>query len=66
MDRSRYPGICYGAANWISVGLTQGRGRMDRSGQAQDERKEIVLYPYKTGPAASVMFAAGCGEQRSG
>lgn len=45
VDRSRYRGTCYRAANWISVGLTQGRGRMDRSGKTQGERKEIFLYP---------------------
>lgn len=47
VDRSRYTGACYRAANWIPVGLTQGRGRMDRSGQAAGERKEIFLYPLR-------------------
>lgn len=49
VDRSRYQGTCYRAANWISVGLTQGRGRMDRSGKAEGVRKEIFLYPLKRG-----------------
>jgi hypothetical protein len=47
VDRSRYLGTCYRAANWISVGLTQGRGRMDRSGKALGERKEILLFPLR-------------------
>jgi hypothetical protein len=47
VDRSRYTGTCYRAANWTSVGLTQGRGRMDRSGKAQGERKEIFLFPLR-------------------
>jgi hypothetical protein len=47
VDRSRYAGTCYRAANWISVGVTQGRGRMDRSGTAQGERKEIFVYPLR-------------------
>jgi len=47
VDRSRYIGTCYRAANWTSVGLTQGRGRMDRSGQARGESKEIFLYPLR-------------------
>jgi hypothetical protein len=47
VDRSRYLGTCYRAANWTSVGLTQGRGRMDRSGQTCGERKEIFLYPLR-------------------
>ena len=45
VDEARYYGGCYRAANWISVGLTQGRGRMDRSGHAQQGRKRIFLYP---------------------
>jgi len=45
VDRDRYSGTCYRAANWVSVGLTQGRGRMDRTRSAQGSRKEIFLYP---------------------
>jgi hypothetical protein len=45
VDQMRYHGGCYRAANWRQVGLTQGRGRMDRSGQAQGERKHIFLFP---------------------
>jgi Domain of unknown function (DUF4338) len=45
VDRERYSGTCYRAANWVSVGFTQGRGRMDRTGQGQGPRKEIFLYP---------------------
>jgi hypothetical protein len=40
-----YTGTCYRAANWIYVGQTQGRGRMDRSHQALGTRKDILLYP---------------------
>jgi Druantia protein DruA len=45
VDPERYRGTCYRAANWIEVGMTQGRGRMDRSGCAQGIRKQIFLYP---------------------
>ena len=45
VDPARYRGVCYRAANWIQVGMTQGRGRMDRSGRAQGIRKQIFLYP---------------------
>ena len=45
VDRERYSGTCYRAANWVSVGFTQGRGRMDRTGKGQASRKEIFLYP---------------------
>ena len=40
-----YSGTCYRAANWIQVGQTQGRGRMDRAHQAQGSAKDILLYP---------------------
>jgi hypothetical protein len=30
VDSARYGGVCYRAANWIWVGTTSGRGRMDR------------------------------------
>jgi len=40
-----YAGTCYRAANWIYVGQTQGRGRMDRAHQAQLSCKDIWLYP---------------------
>jgi hypothetical protein len=45
VDPTRYHGGCYRAANWTEVGLTQGRGRMDRSGKAQGVRKHIFLFP---------------------
>src|SRR5436309_3760661 len=43
--RDRSGGTWYRAATWSSVGLTQGRGRMDRTRSAQGSRKEILLYP---------------------
>ncbi|MGI8742859.1 MAG: Druantia anti-phage system protein DruA, partial [Bryobacteraceae bacterium] len=45
VDQTRCHGGCYRAANWTLVGLTQGRGRMDRSGKAQGVRKYIFLLP---------------------
>ncbi len=45
VDQARYHGGCYRAANWIETGLTQGRGRMDRSRRARGARKLIFLYP---------------------
>lgn len=45
VDQARYRGVCYRAANWIEVGLTQGRGRMDRSHLASVTPKWIFLYP---------------------
>jgi hypothetical protein len=41
----RYRGVCYRAANWVEVGLTQGRGRMDREHLSPVAAKRIFLCP---------------------
>ena len=46
VDPARYGGTCYRAANWIALGLTSGRGRMDRAGQRHGVApKEVLVYP---------------------
>jgi hypothetical protein len=46
VDRQRFRGTCYRAANWIRVGETSGRGRMDREHKAHGQAvKDIYLYP---------------------
>ena len=46
VDARRFRGTCYRAANWIRIGQTQGRGRMDRQHRAHDlAPKDIYLYP---------------------
>lgn len=45
VDPQRFSGTCYRAANWIHVGTTQGRGRMDRYQNVERHVKEIFLYP---------------------
>src|SRR5215831_10410210 len=45
VDPARYRGTCYRAANWVEVGTTQGRGRMDRFHRTQGNSKYIFLYP---------------------
>lgn len=46
VDRSRFSGTCYKAGNWIHLGATQGRGRMDRDHAAQAQAiKDIFVYP---------------------
>jgi hypothetical protein len=46
VDRSRFSGTCYRAANWIHLGATQGRGRMDRNHAAHGQAiKDIFVYP---------------------
>jgi hypothetical protein len=46
VDAARFRGTCYHAANWIHVGQTAGRGRMDREHKAHGQAvKDIYVYP---------------------
>ena len=45
IEKNRFSGSCYKAANWIHVGTTQGRGRDDRTNKAKLPKKEIFIYP---------------------
>lgn len=51
VDRQRFAGTCYRAANWIEVGETSGRGRMDRQHQRHGAApKAIFLYALRRAP----------------
>ena len=46
VDAERFRGTCYRAANWIRLGQTAGRGRMDRDHAAQGAAvKDLYGYP---------------------
>jgi len=46
VDAQRFRGTCYRAANWIYVGQTTGRGRMDRDHENHGRAiKDIYIYP---------------------
>lgn len=46
VDESRYSGHCYRAANWIWLGHTSGRGRMDRGHRREGAApKAVWVYP---------------------
>jgi hypothetical protein len=45
VDSQRFAGTCYRAANWIRLGETRGRGRMDRWHERHDSPKLIYVYP---------------------
>lgn len=46
VDGSRFRGTCYRASNWICLGKTQGRGRMDRDHASHGRAiKDIYIYP---------------------
>ena len=46
VDGARFGGTCYRAANWIPVGQTAGRGRMDQEHRGHGQAvKDIYVYP---------------------
>ena len=46
VDAERFSGTCYRAANWIHIGQTTGRGRMDREHASHGRAiKDIYVYP---------------------
>jgi len=48
VEKNRFAGTCYKAANWKVVGTTKGRGKKDRFQEANLPKKDIFLYPYET------------------
>jgi hypothetical protein len=45
VETERFRGTCYKAANWIHLGATQGRGRMDRYHEVKGTPKMLFVYP---------------------
>lgn len=45
VDPAHFKGTCYKAANWVYLGETKGRGRMDRHKQRALSPKAIFMYP---------------------
>jgi hypothetical protein len=48
VERNRFKGTCYRAANWVCVGQTKGRSRNDRYSTLKVPIKDIYLYPLTT------------------
>jgi hypothetical protein len=60
VDAARYSGVCYRAANWILVGTTSGRGRMDRGHQRQGAHpKAVWVYPLASDARARLCGVGG-------
>jgi hypothetical protein len=49
VDVSRFRGTCYRAANWRYVGRTKGRSRNDRYATIRVPKKDVYLYPLRSG-----------------
>lgn len=48
VDRDRFAGSCYRAANWECVGQTRGRSRQDRDHELRVPVKDVYLYDLKS------------------
>lgn len=48
VDRERFRGSCYRAANWECVGQTRGRSRQDRDHRLKVPIKDVYLYDLKS------------------
>lgn len=53
VERDRFRGTCYRAANWRWVGATQGRSRQDRERRLQVPVKDVYLYRLHRGKGGS-------------
>lgn len=45
VEKPRFTGTCYQAANWLCLGDTQGRGKLDRRHRRAEPIKSIWVYP---------------------
>jgi hypothetical protein len=45
VEQGRFSGTCYKAANWICVGQTTGRGKLDRYHRHSLPVKDVYVYP---------------------
>jgi hypothetical protein len=45
VQKDRFKGTCYRAANWMIVGQTQGRGKRDRFNEYALPVKDVFVYP---------------------
>jgi len=47
VDRSKFDGASYRAANWLSLGMTAGANRTFRTGDPLGPPKEVFVYPLR-------------------
>jgi hypothetical protein len=45
VEKDRFAGTCYKAANWVQVGQTKGRGKLGPAGKISVPIKDIWMYP---------------------
>jgi hypothetical protein len=54
VERDRFAGTCYRAANWQRLGSTRGRSRQDSARDLRVPVKEVYAYPLRLGLAKGV------------
>jgi hypothetical protein len=62
VEVERYRGTCYQAANWICLGVTRGRGRMDRHTRYLSTPRAIYVYPLVPEFRSFLQGASGKGQ----
>lgn len=45
VEKPRFKGTCYKAANWVFLGQTKGRGKLGPSGKQSVPIKDLLVYP---------------------
>ncbi len=45
VEKPRFQGTCYQAANWVYLGQTQGRGKLGPTGKPSVPIKDLWVYP---------------------
>lgn len=45
VQKDRFVGTCYKTSNWVCVGDTQGRGKLDRHNECKEPVKSVWVYP---------------------
>jgi hypothetical protein len=50
VEQDRFQGTCYQAANWIKLGYTKGRGKLDVKNEYKLPIKAIYVYPLAKNP----------------
>lgn len=55
VEKGRYPGTCYRAANWLYLGDTTGRGKLDRYHKHAVPVKSVFVYPLVRNPLERMM-----------
>ena len=60
VEKPRFTGTCYKAANWQNLGDTQGRGKLDVLHRNAQPIKSIWIYPLARLPAAALQRVTFC------